>query len=125
MIRGFSLIEVVVAVAIIGLIATVTSTLLQRVSVDAREIRNQDLALKIARNEIEVLRASGYASLPASGSFTNTLLSSLVSSSALVTIADFDAKTKRADVTVSWQSAGLASRSVSLSTLITQNSTLK
>jgi len=119
--RGFSLIEVVVAIAIIGVMVVATSTLLQRLPISGREVRDQDLALRIARNEIEVLRAAGYDSLPASGSFTNTLLSSLASSSASLTISDFNAKTKRVEANVSWRGA-LGTRFVSLTTLITENS---
>ncbi len=120
--RGFSLIEVTVAIAIIGLMIITTSALLQRLPVSGREVRDQDIALKIARTEVETLRAAGYASLPASGSFTNPMLSSLASGSASVTITTYDTRTKQAVVTVSWTGTGNAARTVSLATLIAQNS---
>ncbi|MDD3531640.1 MAG: type II secretion system protein [Candidatus Pacebacteria bacterium] len=120
--RAFSLIEVTVAIAIIGLMIVATSTLLQRLPVSGREARDQDIALKIARTEIEILRAGGYDALPASGSFTNPLLSSLAGGSASVTITAYDAKTKQADVSVSWTGTGNTARSVPLTTLITQTS---
>lgn len=120
--RGFSLIEITVAIAIIGLMIVTTSTLLSRLPVSGREVRDQDTALKIARTEIEVLRALGYGALPASGPFANPLLSSLASGSASVTITAYDAKTKQADVRVSWTGTGNAARSVSLTTLIAQTS---
>jgi prepilin-type N-terminal cleavage/methylation domain-containing protein len=122
--RGFSLIEVTVAVAIIGTMIVATGILLQRIPINGREVRDQDLALKIAHNEVEILRASGYASLPANGPFANALLSSLASSTSSVTITDFNAKTKQVDVSVYWKGVGLVTRSVSLTTLITQNSGL-
>lgn len=122
--RGFSLIEITVAIAIIGLMVVTTSTLLQRLPVSGSEVRNQDIALKIARTEIEILRAGGYDALPTNGPFTNPLLSSLANGSTSVTITAYDAKTKRADVSVSWVGAGGASRSVSLTTLIAQTSGL-
>jgi len=120
--RGFSLIEVTVAIAIIGLMIVTTSTLLQRLPVSGDEVRDQDTALKIARTEIEILRAGGYDALPASGPFTNPLLSSLTSGSASVTITAYDAKTKQADVRVSWVGTGNTARSMSLTTLIAQTS---
>lgn len=123
--RGFSLIEVTVAVAIIGVMIIATSALLQRLPVNGREVRDQDIALRIARSEVEILRAGGYDALPASGPFTNPLLSSLAASSASVTIAVYDDKTKRADVSVSWTGTGSVARTVSLTTLITQNSGLQ
>lgn len=119
--RGFALIEVTVAIAILGIVTVATGVLMERVPVNGREVRDQDLALKIARNEIEILRAGGYAALPANGPFTDTLLSSLTGSTAAVAISDFNAQTKQATVDVSWQGTGLTARSVSLTTLITQN----
>lgn len=123
--RGFSLIEVIVAVAIIGTVTVAVGTLMQRLPVNGREVRDQDIAMKIARNEIEHLRALGYVALPASGAFANTLLASLASSTASITISAFNAKTKQVDVRVSWRGTGTTTRAVSLSTLITENSSLK
>jgi prepilin-type N-terminal cleavage/methylation domain-containing protein len=120
---GFSLIEVIVAIAIIGMMIVTTSVLLERLPVNSRAVSDQDVALKIARNEIETLRAGGYALLPVNGSFANPLLNSLPSGSASVTIAVYDAKTKRADVSVSWRETSGA-RTVSLTTLIAQTSGL-
>lgn len=122
--RGFSLIEVTVAIAIIGTMIVATSALLQRLPVSGREVRDQDIALKIARNEVEVLRAGGYDALPASGPFANPLLSSLMSGSASVAVTVYDAKTKKADVSVSWTGTGSVTRTVLLTTLIAQNSGL-
>lgn len=123
--QGFSLVEVTIAVAVMGLVIVATSILLQRLPVSGREVRDQDLALKIVRNEVEILRAAGYDALPVSGPFSDTLLSSFASSTASVSISDFNDKTKLADVTVSWEGAVGTTRSVSLTTLITQNSALK
>lgn len=122
--RGFTLIEIIVSVALIGLIVTATTSLLQRVSVNEREIGNKSLALRIARNEVEQLRAAGYAALPASGSFTDSLLSSLPSGSGVIAVTTVDAKTKQLVVTVSWTGESGA-RSTSLTTLIAENSQLK
>jgi len=122
--RGFSFIEVLVAIAIIGVMIIATSIFLQRLPIGGREVRDQDIALKIARSKIETLRAAGYDALPASGPFTNSLLHALAYGSASATIATYDAKTKRADITVSWSGAASTTRSVSLTTLITQNSGL-
>lgn len=123
--RGFSLVEVTVALAIIGTMIVATGTLLQRLPVNGREVRDQDLALRIARTELENLRALGYAALPASGPFTDSLLSSLAGGAAAMTVSDFDAKTKQIEVQVTWLGSGLASRSVSLTTLLTENSQLQ
>lgn len=117
--RGFSLIEATIAIAIIGTMIVATSMLLQRIPVSGREAKDQDLALRIARNELEILRAVGYAALPESGPFTDPLLASLASSSASFTVSDFSASTKRVDVTVTWRGSAATDRSLSLTTLIT------
>ncbi len=123
--RGFSLLEVVIAIAIIAVAVVAASAVFQRVPVNGREVRDQDLALKIARNEVEMLRGSGYGALPASGPFSNPLLSSLRSGAGAVAVTDLNAKTKQVAVTVSWQGADSAGRSISLTTLVTQNSGLQ
>lgn len=116
--RGFTLIEVVVSIFIIGIIFVASAMLLHGVQ-SSRVTRNEDLALKIAGNEIEMLRAGGYATLPPSGSpFTDSSLASLASSTATVTTADYDAKTKRVAVTVSWVESDGATHAISLSTLV-------
>lgn len=120
--RGFSLVEVTVAIAIIGITVVATAAMLERLPVSGREVRDQDVALRIARTEIETLRAAGYDALPASGPFNDALLGSLASGSAYVTITTVDAKTRRVDVLVSWKGDNLADRSLSLTTLVTQNS---
>lgn len=123
--RGFSLIEVTIAVAIIGIMIVATGALLMRIPINGREVRDHNLALTIARNEMEVLRASGYAALPTSGPFVHALLGSLASSTGSLAVSDFNAQTKQVQVGVSWRGAGLVMRSVSLTTLLTQGSTLK
>jgi len=122
--RGFSLVETTIAIGIVGMIIVAMSVLLGRIPVDGREVRDQDVALRVAQSEIETLRAGGYDALPANGPFTNPLLDSLTAGTASVTIADFDTETKQADVNVSWQGTGGATRQVTLTTLITQRNGL-
>ncbi|MCX6787938.1 MAG: prepilin-type N-terminal cleavage/methylation domain-containing protein [Candidatus Kaiserbacteria bacterium] len=123
--RGFSLIEITIAIAIIGVMIVATSSFLARIPANGREVRDQDLALKIARSEIETLRALGYDALPLSGPFTDTLLGSLASSSASIAITAFNAKTKQVTASVTWRGASSSTRSTAITTLITQNSGLK
>ena len=118
--RAFSLIEVVIALGIFGmlllmLVAIGRTTPLTRISHD------QDIALRIAQNELESLRGGGYGSLPMTGSFSDPLLSSLPFGGAALTVSTFGTTTKQVTVTVSWKDASASStQSVSLSTLITQ-----
>lgn len=116
---GFSLLEVIIAVAVIGTMIVATGTLLGRIPVEGREVRDQDLALKIARDELGFLRDSGYAAL-ASGSFDNTLLEALPSGTGTISVTDFNARTKQVVVRVSWYGAQAIPREVTLATLVTE-----
>lgn len=121
---GFSLVEVTVAIAVIGMMIVSTGLLLERIPVGGREVRDQDTALKIARNEIESIRAGGYEALPESGPFTDTLLSALEGGVATVTVSDVEDGIRQVEVVVSWRGAGLVTRTVSLVTLVAENSGL-
>jgi prepilin-type N-terminal cleavage/methylation domain-containing protein len=118
--RGFTLIEVLIAIAIVGVMILATSTFLQRVPVSTRETHDQDMALRIARDQLEKLRVGGYAALPATGSYTHALLTELASSSATMTIAPVAGEdTAEVTTTVSWRGAS-GMRSLSLTTLMTE-----
>jgi prepilin-type N-terminal cleavage/methylation domain-containing protein len=122
--RGFTLIEVAVAVFVIGIMIVASAALLHGVPV-SRVTHSQSIALAIAESQIETLRAAGYAALPASGSFTDSALSSLASSTASTTVTVYDSKTKRVDVGVSWLETDATRSYVTLTTLIAQVGGLK
>jgi prepilin-type N-terminal cleavage/methylation domain-containing protein len=122
--HGFTLVEVVVAIFVIG-VMIVASTALLRGASASRVTLDQGVALSIAQNKIEALRAGGYAALPASGSFTDTALGALTSGAGTVTIATYDSTTKRVDVTVSWVGKDAVSRNITLTTLLTQTGGLQ
>ena len=116
--RGFSLVEVIVTIFVIGTMLVVSQAIRLGAPL-AQSVRDQDIALKVAQNEVEELRALGYESLPPSGSFSDSLLASLSSGSGNVTVSDFNTGTKKVIVTVSWSERG-AEESIVLSTLITK-----
>ncbi|MDB5244448.1 MAG: hypothetical protein JWN18_318 [Parcubacteria group bacterium] len=93
-----------------------------RNNVLVRTGRYEGIALSIARNKLESVRSGGYTSVPATGSFSDSLTSSLpLGATALITTSAFNAKTKQVTIDVSWRDSNLTSTtSVSLSTLITQ-----
>lgn len=118
--RGSTLLEAIIAILVIGFMLVLFSLALQNIPL-LRATKNQELALKIVRTEIESLRAGGYDALPTSGTFTSPYLTSLVGASANLTISDFNDETKEVTVTVSWQEPKVSDAfSVSLTTLITQ-----
>jgi len=118
--RGFSFIEVIVSLFIMSMMLLLFQAILRSGTLVV-STRNQDAALSIARNEIEKLRAGGYAAVPPSGSFSDDLLATLPYGSATLAVSAYNTKTKQVTARVSWQERNrTASSSVSLSTLITQ-----
>lgn len=119
--RGFSLIEVVVSVFIVSVMLLLFQAV-TRSSVLVRTSKNQGIALAIVRNEIENLRAGGYAALPAGTTFSDSLVSTLPrAATTTLSVSTFNTKTKQATAGVVWKDPGAtASSTVTLSTLITQ-----
>lgn len=83
-----------------------------------RNTQEKDVALKVATYKIEELRGLGYSSLPGSGSFSDTLLDSLPSGTGSMAITTYNAKVKQVAVTVSWTPPNSSTKSVVLTTLI-------
>jgi type II secretory pathway pseudopilin PulG len=122
--RGFTLIEITVALGIIIAMVVMLGALV-KVSVLQKTAQSEEIALTAATAEMENLRVGGYSALPASGSFSNTALSSLSGGSGSVAVTVYDAKTKKVEVTVSWTAHDGVSHSMTLSTLITQTGGLR
>lgn len=118
--RGFSLIEVTITIFVVGVLLLLFQAVLQT-SVLVRTTKSQGIALTIVRNELELLRIGGYAAVPPSGSFSNSLLSSIPSATTTLTVSDYNSTTKQVTAKVIWTETGAPTPSiVSLSTLITQ-----
>lgn len=119
--RGFSLVEVTVSILIMSVMLLLLQAVV-RSSVLVRTSKNQGIALSIANNKLESLRAGGYAALPLSGSFSDNLLSTLPpAATTTLAVSAYNAKTKQVSVSVVWRDSGsAASSTVSLSTLITE-----
>lgn len=115
--KGFSLIEIIITIGILGLMILVFQAVLVN-GVLTRNAQNKDVALKIATHKIEEIRALGYLSVPASGSFTDSLLNTIPAGNATLTVSDYNTKVKQVVVTVSWAEPNSNPRSLSLTTLI-------
>lgn len=116
---GFTLVEVLVAILVVGVLVALYGVGVMTTSL-TREAAHQDVALHAASQQLGSLRMGGYTALPSSGSFSNTQVTQLPSGAGAMTISALNSKTKQVVVTVSWQEAGRGSRSVSLSTYITE-----
>jgi len=100
--NGFSIIEALVAIFIVGVILVIyaASSNLLLLNNNARHL---ELAQRVAILEMEDLRAMPFNTLPASGSFSNSLLASLPHGSGQITLTDINSSSKQIVVTVSWQ----------------------
>jgi Tfp pilus assembly protein PilV len=117
---GFSLVEVLVTIFFVGLILVLYQTALSKMHL-IRYVKNEQIALQVANNKIEELRAGGYSALPSSGVFSDSQLDALSNCTANMAITDFNASTKTVAITIEWQQPpSTAVRNISLSTLITK-----
>lgn len=115
---GFSLLEVPISLFIIAVMLLVYAAASNTLMLN-RNSREADLANYIAVSEIEDLRNTGYANLPASGAFIHPLLDQLPSGAATIAVTDYNNDTKEVVVTVSWKDPGsFAAHSAVLTTLI-------
>jgi len=119
------LIEIIISLLIIGVVLVLYQSALNSVFL-SRNTKDAEIGLRIANHKIEELRGAGYSNLPASGTFTDSQLSSMPNSSASMAISDLNAKTKQVSVTVAWREPNSNSdHTVSLTTLITEIGGLK
>lgn len=116
---GFTYIEVVISILLIGILLVASAALVRGVPL-SRDARDQDLALRIADNKLQSLRAAGYGNTGVSGPFADPDLSALASSSAAIVVSAYNASTTQVNVSVNWESQAGAARSLTLTTLITQ-----
>lgn len=118
--RGFSLVEILVALFIMS-VGIVFATIVAGTIKVTRDSAFENSAFHIADNKLNELRALGYATLPASGAFSDPQLASLPQGAASTTVTTWNTKTKQVVVGVSWLGADNLTRSVSLTTLITES----
>lgn len=117
---GFTLIEILIALFIVS-VTVVFVVVVVGTAQTTRDTTYESIAFRIADSKIDELRAGGYALLPPGGSFSDPELVNVPQGVASTSITDWNAKTKRVTVGVSWQNQNGLARFVSLTTLITQS----
>ncbi len=117
---GYTIVEVLVSIFIIAVTLVLFATVANSVLLNKYN-RYREVALRVAENQIQVLRTTAYASLPASGSFNNSLLSTIPQGAGSQTITQLDTGFKQAVVTVTWRNpSSSGNQQVQLSTNIWQ-----
>jgi Tfp pilus assembly protein PilV len=100
---GFSVIEVLITLFMVGVTlmlfqATANSIVLNKYG------RYREVALRIADQKIQTVRTTSFASIPASGSFSDPQLSLIPSGAANLTVTDINDDLKDVQVIVTWRS---------------------
>lgn len=118
--QGFTLVEMLISIAVIGIAAVGIASLFYTVQYTQRSARYQTTATRAAQRQIEVLRNSSYNSLVTGQTitFTNDLPSSLPGDkSGTVAVTEPSAGLKRVDVRVAYTDNG-REKSVNLTSYI-------
>lgn len=118
--KGFTIVELLVAILIIGIMTASISSLFISINSLQRKISQIDSATRAAQRQIEVLRNDNYGSLTAGETidFTDQLPTSLPKDrSGVVTVSEPTSDLKRVDVTVTYSDSGKQEKIV-LSSLI-------
>jgi len=118
--EGFTLVELLVTIAIIGLASIGIASLYYAIQSSQLQSRYVDAATRAAQREVEMLRNSSYNNLTEGQviDFTSELPASLPSNrSGSVAVSEPAPGLKRVDVTVSYGS-GAQAKQVQLSSLI-------
>lgn len=116
---GFTIVELLVTIAIIGITTASLSSLFISIRNVQRQTLYVDTATRAAQREIETLRNDNYASLTPGQTinFTSQLPGSLPNATGTAQVSQPAADLRRVDVTVSYRD-GSSQRSVQLSSLI-------
>ena len=101
--EGFSLIEVILSMFMVVVLFLLYVSALNLVAL-LKKVKMEDIAYHIANKQLETLRETPFASLPASGTITDTDLSTIPQGSGSYTVAAYAPlnKMKEITVTVNW-----------------------
>ncbi len=99
--KGFTIVEVLVTIFLI-----VTSLMLYQATTKAvlfnRTAKYKEVALRIADKKLQSIRATAFASIPASGTFSDSLLNDIPDGAGTITVTALNLYTKDVKVKVSW-----------------------
>jgi prepilin-type N-terminal cleavage/methylation domain-containing protein len=99
---GFTVIEVLITLFMIGVTvmlfqATANAVVLNKYG------RFREIALRIADKKLQTVRTTAFASIPATGTFSDSLLSTIPNGQATITTTDINSNLKDVMVTITWR----------------------
>ena len=100
---GISLMEVIISMVMIAVLFILYTSAMNTVA-HTRKLRYENLAYHVANKKMEELRNTAVASLPSSGSISDSMLTSIPSGEGSFTVADYAGFSglKEIVVTVTW-----------------------
>ncbi|QQS22733.1 prepilin-type N-terminal cleavage/methylation domain-containing protein [bacterium] len=117
---GFSIIEVVVTLFIIGLTLVLLQMSANSVVLN-KQARYKEIATRIADQKMQSIRTTDFDSIPSTGTFNDSLMSSIPSGAGNITVVDVNDTLKDVTVRVTWSnSRSNGNNSVELQTYITE-----
>ncbi|MDQ3018888.1 MAG: hypothetical protein M3Q64_03395 [bacterium] len=117
---GFSIVEVVVMLFIIGVMLLLFQTTSNTVILN-RYGRYKEIALRAADQKVQTMRTTVFASIPATGSFTDSQIESLPNGAGTITVTDEDETLKHVVVTITWRNPkGTGNQQIQLDTYISR-----
>lgn len=116
---GFTLVEVVVAIGLIGIVVISISTLFTTIQSTQQRTARMESATRAAQRQMESLRNNNYTNLTAGSNidFTSQLPPNLKNANGTVAISEPNDGLKRIDITVTYKD-GTTQQKVSLSSLV-------
>ncbi len=118
--NGFGILEVVITLFIIGVTLLLFAVVSNSVVLNKYN-RYKEIALRIAEHELQELRTTPYANLPASGGVTNTQLSTIPQGAGTIAISEVSTGLSQATVTITWRNpSSSGNQQVVLSTYLWQ-----
>lgn len=106
---GFSIIELVVSIAVLGLLAGSVGTMFNSIRSIQLATRHRDTATRAAQRQVEIFRTDNYSALPAGSSvnFTSQLPASLPRDrNGTAVVSEPTPGLRRADITITYTANG-------------------
>lgn len=118
--QGFTLIEVIITMFLIIVTLMIYQVTSNAVALNKAN-RHKEVALRIADQKLQSLRTTAFDSIPASGAFSDSMLSTIPDGAGTITVSDINDQTKDIIVTITWTNPQTTNtQQLSLETYVTE-----
>ncbi len=114
---GFTVLEVMITIFVIAVSLLVFQATAHSLTLN-KQGRSREIALRIADKKLQTIRTTAFASIPASGSFSDPLLSTLPNGQGNIEVSNINSTLKDVAVTVSWTAPNGSTSDIELQTYV-------